>query len=239
MCSAPGVSQNRLRADFLCRAYRFSDLLGTAMILRSGNMRWVTFPGLWLFVVVMCHATEPVERGAVWEGEVGYGFREKAWNVGISLGGGVGDKILGSHRHHDFLLGNVHAGIMGPVLLDGSLLRGNVELRGELFGGHQIEPSRYVAGLTPALRYHFATGTPLVPFVQAGAGVSMTDIRGPDLSTKFEFNLMAGVGLNYFVAEQTSLSLEYRLFHLSNAGIDSPNTGVNSHVFFLGISWWH
>jgi len=95
-----------------------------------------------------------------------------------------------------------------------------------------------VFGLTPALRYHFATGTRFVPFIQGGAGVSLTDIRRPDLGTDFEFNLMCGGGLNYFIRDNLSLTAEYRLFHLSNAGIRLPNTSANAHIFLAGVAFW-
>lgn len=192
--------------------------------------------GLFVFLFSVASACA---ADSIWPRGVGNGFRDDTYHAGLSLGGGLGATILGSQREHDLALGQVTAGwIFTELLADDRWWRGNWELRGEIFGGSQIEPTRYLAGITPALRYHIATGTRVVPFVQGGAGVGATDIRQEDLSTTFEFNLMAGAGINIFVTDTTSIGVEYRLFHLSNAGIESPNTGVNTHMVLAGVSWW-
>ncbi len=179
------------------------------------------------------------EAEPIWESRVGHGFQRGARHFGISVGGGPGLQAFGTDEQHDFVLANVNAGwIVTEVYAPGTLLRGNLEFRGEIFGGQQLEPARYVVGLTPTLRYHFVTGTRVIPFLQGGAGVSATDIKRPDLSTLFQFNLNAGAGLHVFVSENVSLSAEYRFFHLSNAGIREPNGGVNAHIFLAGVSHW-
>ena len=71
--------------------------------------------------------------------------------------------------------------------------RGNSEFRAELFGGTQFNAdTRWVLGLTPHLRYSFATGTRCIAFVEIGAGVTLTHIRKPDLGGAFQFNLQGG-----------------------------------------------
>ena len=129
--------------------------------------------------------------------------------------------------------------MLGPVKGNGHWYRGNWELRGELFGGAQFSPrSDWVVGLTPHLRYNFATGTRLIPYVDAGAGVAATSIGPPDLSHTFEFNLQAATGARWFIKKNVALSLEARYLHLSCAGIDSPNLGVNNIGGMAGISWF-
>jgi lipid A 3-O-deacylase len=185
-------------------------------------------------VAAIAEAEQPI-----WPRGIGNGFSDDTYHAGISLGGGLGAEIFGGQREHDLLLGQLNTGwIFTDIVASDRWWGGNWELRGEAFGGAQVEPSRYLAGITPALRYHFATGTRTVPFIQGGAGVSVTDIRQRDLSTTFEFNLMIGAGANYFFTEQSSIGLEYRLFHLSNAGIELPNTGLNTHLIMLGFSRW-
>jgi lipid A 3-O-deacylase len=87
-----------------------------------------------------------------------------------------------------------------------------------------------------AARYHFATGSRWVPFVSAGVGVAYTNIAGRDLSNGFQFNLQAGAGTHYFLQEGLALTLESRWSHLSNAGLNRPNTGLNSQMVFAGLS---
>jgi hypothetical protein len=77
-----------------------------------------------------------------------------------------------------------------------------------------------------------------VPFVEAGAGLSYTDISRPDLSTNFEFNVQVGTGIGYFFSNNTALTFQARFLHVSNAGIEDPNYGVNTAVFLVGLSWF-
>jgi hypothetical protein len=179
-------------------------------------------------------------RSSVWEGDVGDGFRKHATEAGLNAGGGVGMRAFGGEKHHALVLGDLHVGTMLSGLFGKDhCWSGNFELLGQLFGGKQIKPNNaYVVGLAPLLRYNFATGTRFVPFVGGGAGVSLTDIRKPDLSTDFEFNLQVGGGVRCFFKPNFSATLEARLLHLSNAGIDSPNDGVNTMMLFLGADWY-
>lgn len=67
------------------------------------------------------------------------------------------------------------------------------------------------------------------------AGATATDIRQPDLSTTFEFNLQGGGGLHYFLRNDLALTFQWRFIHLFNAGIKFPNTGVNNSTFLPGF----
>jgi opacity protein-like surface antigen len=117
--------------------------------------------------------------------------------------------------------------------------RGNLELLAELFAGGQFNPyGRYFVGLTPFIRYNFATGSRWMPFVEFGAGVSATNIEGPDLTGTFQFNLQPGAGLNYFISKRTALTVQYRWLHFSNARIALPNHGTNTQMFEVGVSWF-
>jgi lipid A 3-O-deacylase len=180
----------------------------------------------------------PAER--IWEGNVGEGFRRGTHEAGFGLGAGFGMTIIGSKEAHDLALATLRYGwVFSDVVGRDHWYRGNWELLGEAFGGAQFHPRRaYLAGALPLLRYDFATGTRWVPFANAGAGVAATDIRGRDLSTTFEFTLQAGGGVNYFWRDNAALTFQYRFVHLSNAGIKSPNFGVNTSMFCLGLSWF-
>jgi lipid A 3-O-deacylase len=129
--------------------------------------------------------------------------------------------------------------LTGPVAKD-HFWRGNFELLGSLFGGEQFNShTAYLVGIAPLLRYNFATGSRFVPFIDGGAGLTLTDIRKPDLSTDFEFNVQAGIGAQWFFNPHIAASLQGRWLHLSNAGLDSPNQGVNTTMFLLGLNWFY
>jgi hypothetical protein len=110
-------------------------------------------------------------------------------------------------------------------------------LAGELWGGGQYHPDRdYVVGLTPVVRYHFLPKARFTPFIDGGAGVTATDIRHPDLSTAFEFNVQAGTGFHWTLRRNLAFTCLARYLHMSNASMDSPNHGVNAVLFSAGLT---
>jgi len=124
------------------------------------------------------------QRPGIWQGEVGEGFRSSVETFSTEVGVAAGMAAFGSRQAHDLALTILSYGhLWGPVLADGHWYRGNFELRAELFAGGQYSPSSdWLVGLTPHLRYDFATGTRLIPFVDGGAGVTATGIGPPDNS---------------------------------------------------------
>ena len=115
-------------------------------------------------------ATQPT---GIWQREIGEGFRPGIQTLSLEAGGAGGFAAFGGRQAHDFALTSVSYGYMlGKVAGEGHWYRGNWEIRGELFGGLQVSPSRdWLVGLTPHLRYNFATGTRWIPFADLGAGV--------------------------------------------------------------------
>lgn len=176
----------------------------------------------------------------IWVRGVGEGFRRGAQSLTLSAGGAYGLTAFGSQESHDLALGSVTYG----VILDNTVGRGhwyggNFELRAELFGGVQFSPrGEWLVGLTPHLRYDFATGSRWVPYLDVGAGISGTSIRGPDLGGPFQFNLGAAVGLERFVADNVAVTLQAGYFHMSSAGIYEPNTGVNCVTGMVGVGFF-
>jgi hypothetical protein len=174
----------------------------------------------------------------IWEQGVGQGFRARTQSAGLGLGAAYGFAAFGGLEQHHFALASLTYGYMlGPTLATNHWFRGNFELRGELFGGAQFYPStEWIIGLTPHLRYNFATGSRWVPFIDAGAGVTATGIGHPDLSNTFEFNLHGGVGVRWFISHSVTLDCEAALMHLSCAGLSQPNKGVNAILGMLGFT---
>jgi opacity protein-like surface antigen len=117
--------------------------------------------------------------------------------------------------------------------------RGNFELVGEGFGSAIFEGSgSYIAGVTVWMRYNFVPrGWRLVPFTQAGMGLTSTDIDHKYVGQPFNFNLELGLGTRYLLSEHWSLNLEYRYQHISNANTGVHNIGINAHGPVLGLSY--
>ncbi len=176
----------------------------------------------------------------IWADGIGGGFRKGLFQVGSTVAAGFGVRVFGSTLAHDLALTSVNLGwVFTDVMASDKWYRGNFELLLELFGGGQFNPNdRYFVGLTALLRYNFATGSRWVPFVDAGVGVSNTNIDGPDLSGNFQFNIQMGAGTHYFLSDRTALTVQYRWLHFSNAHIREPNHGTNTQMFHVGVSWF-
>lgn len=176
----------------------------------------------------------------LWQNGVGEGFQPGARSFSLLAGAGAGFAAFGSRQAHDLALLSLSYGhMLGRVRGEGRWFRGNWEGRLELFGGAQFSPeSEWVIGLTPHLRYNFATGTRWIPFLDGGAGVTATSIGPPDLSSTFEFNLQAGSGVHWFVKDDLALTVEARYLHMSCAGISHPNLGVNTLLGMVGLTWF-
>ncbi|MBV51665.1 MAG: hypothetical protein CMH77_04080 [Nitrospinae bacterium] len=121
-------------------------------------------------------------------------------------------------------------------------------LRGALFwhveAGMAVLTHRdneYLVGFSPLMaEYKFLSPKRRwAPTVVAGAGFSMTNWKDqavPELGSEFEFLLHLGAGVEVF-RKLGSYSLNYRFFHVSNAGMQRPNIGLNTNVFSLGMSF--
>ncbi len=99
--------------------------------------------------------------------------------------------------------------------------------------------NKFLVGWSPVMaQYKFLSPKRRwAPNILLGAGFSMTnwkDVAKRELGSEFQFLLHAGAGLEYF-RKKGAYSINYRLFHVSNAGIQRPNIGLNAHVFTLGM----
>jgi hypothetical protein len=176
----------------------------------------------------------------IWQAGVGEGFQSTVQTLSLESGATAGFAALGGRQEHDLALVSLSYGHMwGSLVGEDHWYRGNWEIRGELFGGEQFSPSRdWLVGLTPHLRYEFATGTRLIPFADLGAGVTATRIGSPDLSGTFEFNLQANTGVHWFVRDNFALTFEVGYLHVSDAGMSNPNLGVNCVKGMVGVTWF-
>jgi lipid A 3-O-deacylase len=182
-------------------------------------------------------------KSTIWRDGVGNGFLSSAQNLTIEAGAAAGMAKLGSHQAHDLaLLSASYGHMLGGLVGSDHWYRGNFEGRMEVFGGMQFHPDvdtdGWLIGLTPHLRYNFATGTRWVPFLDGGAGVTAMGIGPPDVSGTFEFNLQASAGVHWFLSDNLALTSDVRYTHYSCAGIHSPNSGINTVAFMLGVTWF-
>lgn len=180
------------------------------------------------------------ETNGIWQTGIGEGFRPGARDITFALGANYGIAAFGSREEHHLAIASLTYGhMLGQVIGEGHWYRGNPEFRLEAFTGAQFSPSvEWFVGLTPHIRYNFATGTRWIPFFDVGAGVTATGIGPPDLSGTFEFNLQAGGGVHYFLENNLAITLDVHYTHWSCAGIHKPNNGLNGVTGMLGMTFF-
>ena len=122
---------------------------------------------------------------------------------------------------------------MGP-----SWFRGHFDWSPELFLGLFTHPyDRPIIGVTP-LQFDYAL-EPLgafSPYFLIGGGFLESNINRRETGSDWNFNLQGGIGTRLRMSEKTSLILEYRHIHISNAGLHEDNAGLNTHTFLVGFS---
>jgi hypothetical protein len=169
------------------------------------------------------------------------GFQSGTWHLGVKTGGADTVKVF-ANRHPDvqfvpvfFQIGYTVTDVHGPTPV-----RGSLEVIFEptlLFVAH---PETEVGGGANLLfRYNFVTGTRWVPFFEAGVGIIDVDLHvRRDLNSEFNFTILGGPGINYFLTDNLALVGQVGLHHISNGGRRSPNVGVNSVMGLLGVSYY-
>ena len=98
----------------------------------------------------------------------------------------------------------------------------------------------YGAGLSPlGFKINFAQEIWIKPFVAASVGFLyfQDDVPVPR-SSRFNFTPEIGLGAQFFLAPKRSVTLGYKLHHISNANIGRRNPGMDSHVIYAGFSFF-
>jgi hypothetical protein len=95
-------------------------------------------------------------------------------------------------------------------------------------------------GFAPKIKYTFVALDRIRPYAEFAGGPFWTDLAGkiPEESSQFNFVLMAGFGVSYFLTDQAALNVGYRFNHISNAGMQYPNLGLNASLPYGGFSFY-
>lgn len=75
------------------------------------------------------------------------------------------------------------------------------------------------------------------PYFKGGLGLIYITQHTREQGTQFNFNEYLGAGLHYFFKKNIAFTVEYRYRHISNADIDKPNSGIDTHFGIAGISY--
>jgi lipid A 3-O-deacylase len=163
----------------------------------------------------------PVEGGhelQVWTGG-GHGLSgsqsgDGVWNVGFRYG-----LILTAPHGPGFLRGRLEYAIDAvPVFLV-----------------VQKTNTTYGVGINPfAFKWALDTRRSVVPYFELGGGTLFTNTKVPEGTSHINFTSGGALGL-HFLRSKYNISTEVRYMHISNAGLATPNPGINTIQFRLGF----
>jgi lipid A 3-O-deacylase len=154
----------------------------------------------------------------IWTGG-GHGINGSAsdtgiWNVGLRYGWVISDPIL-----------------PGP-------LRGRFEYAVDVvpvFLVVQRSKNAYGFGLNPfALKWNFVTRHNIAPYLDIGGGTLFTNQQAPPGTSRVNFTTSGAIGM-HFLRSRYNWSAEVRFMHISNAGLSTPNPGINTLQVRLGF----
>ena len=98
----------------------------------------------------------------------------------------------------------------------------------------------YGIGVNPAgLQLDFANGSKIHPFIYANGGVSLFNKSMPMESMgRVAFIGHGGGGVRIFTSDRRALTLGFIIHHISNAGLQNTNCGLNQYIFYAGFSFF-
>lgn len=93
---------------------------------------------------------------------------------------------------------------------------------------------------TPRMAYAFTALKRFHPYLEGSGGPMWAELGGriPEQPSEFNFLVMAGGGVAWFLGPNWSINLGGRFYHMSNGGTRSTNRGVNFGFPYLGFSWY-
>ncbi|HEY1677527.1 MAG TPA: acyloxyacyl hydrolase [Candidatus Sulfotelmatobacter sp.] len=156
----------------------------------------------------------------------------------IELWAGGGHSVAGGRGN----TGAFNAGLRyGRVLTDAhlpSFLRGRFEYAVDavpVFFAFQPANTAYGAGFDPlGLKWNFERHGRLSPYLELTGGVLFTSHDVPTGTNTVNFMDQAALG-THILGAKYNWSIELRYMHISNAGLATPNPGVNTVQVRLGV----
>lgn len=99
----------------------------------------------------------------------------------------------------------------------------------------QRNGTAYGLGLNPfALKWNFATARDVTPYFELGGGTLLSNTQVPPGTSRVNFTTTGALGL-HFLRSKYNWSAEIRFMHISNAGLASPNPGINTLQVRVGF----
>lgn len=169
-----------------------------------------------------------------------YPLNSKPWDFGVWFGGGF--SVPGGTKDTQAInaggrIGKILTGDYGA-----GFLRGNFEWSADVIPLYYIvQPGKnaYGAGFNPVnLKWNFISAKRLVPYLELGGGVLFTNTEVPAITSTTNFLTHAALGFHIFTSDKRAITFTTRYEHISNAGLATPNPGVNTVQFTFGLNWF-
>lgn len=164
-------------------------------------------------------------------GPVQGGHELQAWT-----GGGHG--VNGSQSSDGVWNVGLRYGLILTAPHGPGFLRGRLEYAVEavpVFWIFQRTNTAYGAGVNPfAFKWALDTRRSVVPYFEIGGGTLFTNVKVPSGTSQVNFTSGGALGL-HFLRNKHTISTEIRYMHISNAGLATPNPGINTIQFRLGF----
>jgi len=165
---------------------------------------------------------------------------DKPWDFGVWFGGGL--SVPGGTSDTQIMNAGVRLGKILTGNHGGSFLRGNFEWSADfmpLYYVFQPGQNAYAAGFNPVnLKWNFTSHPRAVPYLEFGGGVLFSNNNVPAGTDTTNFLTHAALGLHLFSRENRAFTFSTRYEHISNAGLATPNPGINTVQFTIGFNWF-
>jgi hypothetical protein len=105
--------------------------------------------------------------------------------------------------------------------------------------GGSTHPGGHLFGDTLMFRVTGNSARRFRPFFNVSSGPLHTtlDEHASELGGHVQFLSQGGAGIERRLDARRSIALEYRYFHMSNAGLDKRNHGFNGSMLSVGMRW--
>jgi lipid A 3-O-deacylase len=158
-------------------------------------------------------------------------IKKGTWELGVFTGGGTWAPG-----------GTDKTNVWNAGLRVGYLFTDRFEYAVDLMPAYVVfQPTEraYGVGVTPVLlKCNFSSGRTVAPYVEVGAGMLFTNHDVPTGTNQVNFTPQAALGIQVFHQRNRSINLAARYVHISNAGLATPNPGINTIQFTIGYHWW-
>jgi len=181
------------------------------------------------FIAALALAFAPAARSQA--GPVEGGNELQIWTGGgRGLNGSQsGDGVWNLGFRYGLILTRPH----GP-----GFLRGRLEYAVEAVPAFlvvQKTNTAYGVGVNPfAFKWLMAPRSSVMPYFEIGGGTLFTNTQVPEGTSRINFTTGGALGL-HFLRSKYNISTEVRFMHISNAGLATPNHGINTIQFRLGF----